>query len=299
MRIRIVAALTATALALGTVDAAAAAAPAQASATTTARADAGALSTPVYFIHGFEYSAKDDCAGTWGDAEKEARRSGLTGPFITWGAYKNDIGCTRKVGGNQNTRIQELGRLLAWDIYDNYSKKGRPVDVLAHSMGGLVIAAAVAGVHRYGASSSAWPHYLLVSNVATLSTPWSGASALAALCTLWKRYMQCNDLRPGSGFLRWLASYQNPQGRGGTDWTVIGAFDDKTVHATSGAGMKAKHSVLYTSGQGITHARLPHLVSGSTWKVQYSNDFDRSATATSTAGGPARWAVGALHDGTL
>src|SRR5438445_446765 len=101
-----------------------------------------------------------------------------------------------------------------------------------------------------------------------LSTPWKGASSLAALCTLWKQYKQCSDLRPGSGFLKWLASYQNPQGKGGTDWTIIGAFDDTTVHAPSGVGMNAKHSVLYTAKQGITHSKLPHLVSGSTWKAR-------------------------------
>jgi len=296
MRTRIAAAITAAMLAFGT---AAAAAPAQALTASAVQPDASALSTPIYFIHGFEYNAKNNCASTWGDAEKAARNFGFTGSFITWGIYKNDVNCTRKVNGNQNSRIQELGRLLAWDIYNHYSKYGKKVDVMAHSMGGLIIGAAITGVHKYGATSSAWPNYLLVSNVSTLSTPWKGASSLATLCTLWNQYKQCSDLRPGSGFLKWLASYQNPQGRGGTDWTLIGAYEDSTVHVTSGVGMKAKHTVVYLGGQSITHSKLPHLVNGYSWNVRYSDDYDKTATATSTAGGPARWAVGALFDSSM
>src|SRR5438445_2534505 len=133
MRIRIMAVLTAATLTPGIATAAAPVQAATSTAVSTTQPAASALSTPIYFVHGFEYRARDNCTNTWGDAEKEARRSGFIGPFVTWGSYRNDAGCTRKVDGNQNTSIQELGRLLAWDIYDNYSKKGRPVDVLAHS----------------------------------------------------------------------------------------------------------------------------------------------------------------------
>jgi surface antigen len=72
-----------------------------------------------------------------------------------------------------------LSCLLAWYIEDNYSSKGRPVNVLAHSMGGLLIRAALA---FSGPANS--PHHLtgfpttslLVDYVVTVATPQGGLS---------------------------------------------------------------------------------------------------------------------------
>lgn len=83
------------------------------------------------------------------------------------GSGKKDVNCARKVNGNLDTRIQELGRRLAWDIYKHYSRHGKKVDVVGHSMGGQVIRAAITGVNKYG-SSSKWPDYLYVEEVVTL-----------------------------------------------------------------------------------------------------------------------------------
>jgi len=63
--------------------------------------------------------------------------------------------------------------------------------------------------------------------------------------------------------------------------------------------MKAKHTVVYLGGQGITHSKLPHLVNGYTWNLRYSDNYDHTATQTSSGGAPVRWAVGALFDSSM
>ncbi|MFJ2591339.1 esterase/lipase family protein, partial [Streptomyces sp. NPDC087538] len=57
-----------------------------------------------------------------------------------------------------------------------YSAKGQTVDLVGHSMGGLIIRAALAG---YAKGDPTWPDTLYVEDVVTLGTPhkaaWLGA----------------------------------------------------------------------------------------------------------------------------
>ncbi|MCW2917064.1 MAG: hypothetical protein JWN52_5132 [Actinomycetia bacterium] len=272
----------------------------------TAQSPAGAApvrtnskSEAVYFIHGSDVmhtkvgGAGDNCKSTWNTAMSSLRSRGWTGEFTTWGYYKNDTNCTRKVDGNLNTRIQELGRLLAWDIYTHYSSSGKSVDVVAHSMGGLVIRAAITGTRRYGGKADhTWPPYLYVEDVATLSTPFSG-NQLATACTVAYGWKQCSDMRPGSGFLSWAG--QNPQSNQGTDWTLIGASDDGTVSSGAAIGMNATHKAIYAAGQGLKHSKLPHAGAGGTWKLKYSNNNGSSWTSTSAGPGPLKLVGNALY----
>ncbi|WP_433182248.1 esterase/lipase family protein [Actinoallomurus sp. CA-150999] len=252
----------------------------------------------VYFIHGVDAmhtdvnGGGDDCKGTWNTAMSALRKRGWTGDFVTWGFYKKDTNCTRKYDGNLNTRIQELGRLLAWDIYDHYTKKGKSVDVVGHSMGGLIVRAAITGVNRYGATSSKWPKRLYIEDVATLSTPFTGTS-WATTCTVAYGWKQCSDMRPGSGFLKW--SGQNPQSAQGTDWTLIGASDDDTITSGAATGMDAKHKVIYAAHQGLEHSALPHKGPGTGWTMRYSNDNGKTWKSTTKGAGPIRRVGDALY----
>lgn len=227
----------------------------------------------VYFIHGLDGqhlevdNAKQDCKKVWGKAMSDLRANGWKGKFVTWGYYKKDTNCTRKVKGNLDTRIQELGRLLAWDIYKNYSRHGKKVDVVGHSMGGQVIRAAITGVNKYG-SSSKWPDYIYVEDVATLGSPFKGAG-VARTCAA-QGHKQCSDLKPGSGFLSWAG--QNPQSRMKTDWTLIGSSDDDVVHSGSAIGMKAAHKVVYYVNQGLEHSSIKSAGGNRKYKFKWSDD---------------------------
>ncbi|MQY02482.1 alpha/beta hydrolase [Actinomadura macrotermitis] len=250
-------------------------------------AAAAGSADPVYLVHGVQWDGGADCASAWRQATPELRGQGLRGPVVMWGYYKGDRNCTRKYDGGRDTSVKELGRRLAWDIYLRHSRQGRYVNVLAHSMGGLVTAAALAGVRKYGGRSAAWPPYLRVRNAVTLSTPFRGTTCSA-------RYRQCTDLRAGSALLRWLAASPNPQGRGGTDWTLIGAHDDTRVKTSSALGMKARHKDVYAAGQHITHVNLHHLAGPGNWKLAWSADYGKHVHRTAKGKSPLRLAAMAL-----
>lgn len=246
-----------------------------------------AVKDPVYLIHGVQWDGGTDCETSWKDAKTALRRQGFKGPLITWGYYRGDRHCTTGYQGTLNTSVPELGRRLAWEIYNRYSRHGKQVSILGHSMGGLIAAAALAGVQKNSGKSRAWPPYLRVRNAVTLSSPFKGVTCVYAQA-------QCKDLKTGSSFLRWLGTTPNPQGRGGTDWTLIGAYDDRRVSARSGLGTKAKHKVAYLAGQNITHSNLHHLSAGGHWRFRYSNNWGDVFYQTAKGGAPLRVAAAAL-----
>ncbi len=118
---------------------------------------------------------------------------------------------------------------MADDLADVIATKydGKPVDVIAEGGAGLLL--------RY-----AIEHHpqLKVEDAVTVGTPHAGSSALADACG-------CNELQPGSAFLKGLA--RNPQGAGGTDWSAIGSDADPIVSGESAVGMDAEHRTLYVT----------------------------------------------------
>lgn len=271
----------------------------EASAATPSRSKG--VKNAVYFVHGLDGkhlevgNAKQDCKAVWGKAMSDLRAKGWKGKFVTWGYYKKNVNCTRKVNGNLDTRIQELGRLLAWDIYKNYSRHGKKVDVVGHSMGGQVIRAAITGVNKYG-SSSKWPDYLYVEDVVTLGSPFKGAG-IARTCAA-QGHKQCSDLKPGSNFLSWAG--QNPQSRMKTDWTLIGSSDDDAVHSGSAIGMKAKHKVVYYVNQGLEHSSIKSAGGNKKYKYKWTDDYGShwisNTDRPTNQRAPLRYAYEALKD---
>lgn len=266
---------------------------------------AGAANRPVYFVHGLSLSASADCA-MWGTMARAFNSWGLKGRvdlarlrggevgFHTVGYYYGDRGCNTTVdasgdhaqapgpqpppqgvqahrggGHTPNTSIEHLAHHLAWSIYDAYSVRGKPIDVVAHSMGGLVVRYALAATQR---GVAGFPPYLRVEDVVTLGTPhggWRGPFGVG---------VQVTQMTAGSDLLKALerAGY-NPQGRGGTDWTTVGSDDDNAVAADRAAGtdrdrdprsryIGSRHKIWYTGVNDIEHG-----------------DYYRSSTASSTA----------------
>jgi triacylglycerol esterase/lipase EstA (alpha/beta hydrolase family) len=221
------------------------------------------MTEPVYLVHGYSADGTD-CQQRWGPAMEAWRKAGWEGGFHTVGYYEGDSSCNTKIAAaNRSTPIQQLGSQLAWDIYLQYSRHGRSVDVVGHSMGGLIARVALTGVSR---GWDGFPPFVYVEDAVTLGTPHGGVSAS------WVRSCdetQCVQMRPGSKFLRVLASVgQNPQSNQGTDWTLIGSEDDATVAWQSAVASRAApsmrpgHPVLYRRGEGIGHGDLASTVSG-------------------------------------
>ncbi|MFG2002396.1 esterase/lipase family protein [Spirillospora sp. NPDC048911] len=269
--------------------------PASAQAASPATAAPTAAAGAVYFVHGIDWNhssagdAQINCESAWKAAKAALTGRGWTGSLVTWGFYAKDTRCTRKFNGTLNTRIQELGRKLAWDIHDNHTKQGEPVDVVGHSMGGLIVRAAIEGVRRYGQNAD-WPDSLQIRDVVTFSAPHTG-TGWATTCTALRGWKQCSDMRPGSGFLSWAG--QNPQAAGGTDWTLIGASDDDMITSGSATGMRAKHKWIYASGQGLEHSTVKNKGAESTgWKARYTDDYATTWLNQTNGAGP----LGLMHD---
>ncbi|QKW40220.1 hypothetical protein HUT06_06555 [Actinomadura sp. NAK00032] len=222
--------------------------------------------TPVYLIKGYRQKVTDTgCASKWSGAVKAMRGWGWTGKFHRVGYYSTDNpkNCVRIAKGSNDTSIKDLGRKLAQNIYKNYSSKGQTVDIVAHSMGGLVARAAIAGYARH---EPGWPPRLLIQDVVTLGTPHQGALYPMA-CAVNK---QCREMSGTNSFLNWLGTTL-PQADGGTDWTLIATDRDEAVNSSSAAAghVGAQHRVRYAGAANLRHSDLRTRVSGH-YRLNYS-----------------------------
>ena len=219
-------------------------------------------SKPVVYVHGYNAFGDGADCNMWSSMDNTLRSWGLTGPKVTVKYYFGDTNCTKALqnygtGGrhfdpgyanwDRYVRLEHLGYRLAWMLYNEYSSKGITVDVVAHSMGGLIARYALSQVARGHVD---FPPYLYVEDAVTLGTPHSG-TGWASFC--WTT--QCEQMRPGSSFVNWLATNApNPQGSGGTDWTAIGSYNDEIVSESSAVAMSASHKILYLPSADVVHS---------------------------------------------
>ena len=190
-------------------------------------------------------------------------------------------------------RIEHLGYRLAWMIYTEYSSKGITVDIVSHSMGGLITRYALAQI---GATT---PTSRRTSTSRTRSRSARPTPAPAGPNWCWTT--QCSQMRPGL-VVRELARRRTARTRradGGTDWTAdrllrrrgrlggVGGVDERRPQ---GAVPRQRRRGPQRLLQG--HHRQP--------------DRRRAATATTAAPGrpgydapwPVRWTDYALLYGT-
>lgn len=203
---------------------------------------------PVLLIHGFSISAGHDCEEYWGEQKEEIQKE--KGPddaplreVATVGWYEHDEGCDVDLPDltlpnvslldpdplddpafTQSTPMAEVAAALKSWIFHTYSINGRSVDIVAHSMGGIVTRKML----------DDWGSELLVSDVVTLGTPHGGVQALhlAPFCLA---IGQCTEAAADSDFMSSLA--ENPQASAGTRWTLIGADNDQVVGQGTGIEM--------------------------------------------------------------
>lgn len=210
---------------------------------------------PVIFVHGFNRSADTNCAAAWHNARLVLKQHTWRARSYTFGFYRGDRNCDMHANGTTDTRIQNVGAALARRIYKHFTSKGIAVDIVAHSMGGLVAKAAIQGTNLYGKQSRKWPSRLYVEDVVTLGTPHRGAN-FTNTCTF--THEQCSDMRVGNtGFLKWVG--HRPQSQMGTDYTFVTSTGDNTVSERSATdGHSGPHWVRYeeTLDKEVTHSGL-------------------------------------------
>jgi hypothetical protein len=242
------------------------------------------LST-VLFVHGYQPTGATTCTEVWGDGNggiaKDVYRSlGYSSAQLrTIGYYTGDTQCDAYLPGtaDRNTPIEVLANRLAWFIYQNYSQYGVNVDLVAHSMGGLIASVAISGTQHPTSdpfnntvNAFSWPPYIYVQDVSTLNTPFQGATQ-DAFCSVAQNTTQCREMSDAGGYqvngidrpnflAYWIKNWGNPQayylnGRGGTDWTLIGSSADWVVGEQSALQWSnpvvVGHKVLYVGGGGV------------------------------------------------
>lgn len=220
------------------------------SATSPVAEAASSKSTTVLVVHGFDggsdevndlaLDSQTVCnAGTmqrWSDGLRERGWTDVR----TVGYYAGDdcdldIPWASRWNNTVFASLDELGLEFAWLVYNNFTVHGRPVAISAHSMGGLVVRRALAGVQG---RQLGFPPGMWVQDVVTQGTAHGGAP-LAAICPA--VMMQCEQMQPLSLFLAFLG--HNPQGRDRnrvtqtTDWTLLGSACDEIVSGASATSM--------------------------------------------------------------
>jgi len=235
-------------------------------------APAPRLAKPIIYVHGFENSSSANCQQfnpmkTF--FENHAPR--FTSTHLTVKYYDGDTNCGynlnahgshsvhfasghRNGGHTPETNIRHLGYHLAWFVWDKYSQDGRHVDIVAHSMGGLITRYAMAQTAH---NDPDFPPNLLVDDIVTLGTPHNGPRALSSLgcAIIFTSPLQCDQMDGGSDFQQFLDDHAaNPKPIQRTDWTTLGSDDDNHVASDSATGMGGNSTkVVFTSADDIEH----------------------------------------------
>jgi len=235
---------------------------------------------PTIFLHGYNGG---NCEADWGFLLDHLRANGWTGGFYIPRYMSSDTSCNARPGvamgcmscfgahdywfghtgttHSNNTSIRHLAWHLANYISANWSSKGIAVDVVAHSMGGLLI--------RYAMSKQGVDGFprLRVEDVITLGSPHNGAHFAALTGTV-----EGAEMEPSSTLIAWLKTWgQDPQGIGGSDWTNIGSHGDLIVQEDSATSMAVPHRWRYTTSPNwIMHTDyMKSSAEGSTRRAQY------------------------------
>lgn len=212
-------------------------------------AGAGQQPADVLLVHGYgDARAGQDCNGqVWRDALEHSGRARQA--ITTIGYYAGDRravghgpGCDAVIGDGaaSNTRpIEDLARDLARYIDRHHGS--RPVNVVGHSMGGLIARVALLG------SARGWPGFpprLEVDNVVALGAPYRGLGP-AVLDA--HHDPQWDQMKPGSAFLQRMHAEGELGQRwaAGTDWTLVGSEEDWTVPADSALDGEARADQKY------------------------------------------------------
>jgi hypothetical protein len=218
-----------------------------------ARAYVVASSWPVVLVHGFSSTSSDDCQAEFPQVKAYLAAHNWTGGVISVGYYSADTNCDTSIvnwsalhdpidhcaldyevagmDGTNNEDLRHVACELDWYLYDNWWVHGWNVDLVAHSMGGLIA--------RWGmaASGGSLPTVRYTQDIFTAGTPHEGlAQILPCGC------VQAQEMFTTDPFIQALqTSGQNPQGTAGTTWTMIGSYCD----GTTAIGMDGGHKVRY------------------------------------------------------
>jgi pimeloyl-ACP methyl ester carboxylesterase len=259
-----------------------------ASASTPSAASAKDVNRPLILVHGHEADSGVNCNGTWKDLMRHYRWFGYKGPFHPVRYYRDDTTCTAFYGAGSSPRIssatsddkiEDVARAFAWYVYNSFNRHGKAVNVLAHSMGGLVVRYAIDQVQR---KKPGWPPAIVIPSVLTFGTPHNGIELgpFFAGCRATGDSGQCRQMDKSASFIEYLRkNARSPQGAYGTWWSLAGSHADKTVDEASAIDMSVKYKLRWASEVDIEHSEYMHERAGG----DFTPDAHCWATATGVA----------------
>jgi pimeloyl-ACP methyl ester carboxylesterase len=199
---------------------------------------------PVVVIHGF--GGGKACPGF--DVTKEAaagliKVGGSEHRFDAIAYYACDTDGTVCDHANADTPLETIAAHIASCLHAKYGR--HQIDVVGFSSGGDIARAMIAKDPT-----------LDVANAVQVAAPNDGAQNLNC-----PAYYQCKEMKKGSKFLTWLHRHPVPQGKHGTDWSVIGSDCDYIVPVASALDNPGAHTLRF-SMPCYGHRRYPNDVSG-------------------------------------
>ncbi|MFW0786438.1 hypothetical protein AAFP35_18225 [Gordonia sp. CPCC 206044] len=254
----------------------------------------------IYLVHGYNDAGGSDCASLWGNAIDYFTSRGVDKSSIhTVGYYAGDKNCKDDVArADTDTRIKHVAAALANHIYNTDTRQGKSVDIVAHSMGGLVTRVAILG------SALGWKGFpagkLKVGDVVTLATPHQGIIDRDKY-----KSVQWDSMEPGSTFLEVL---QEPAHRldqpwaKGIDWSFVGSNEDTTVFAGSGYDkdrpVQHKYRYLPDADHNISHTAMRTLKpGGGKYNLRYWHAREGKPHDTTNGWAPLETAFNAVDRG--
>jgi hypothetical protein len=153
-------------------------------------------------------------------------------------------GLTEEYVHTGNTNIRHVAYHFAWMVQQEFG--GGPVNVVGHSMGGLVVRYALSAVQR---GDPDFPAKLVIPQVVTVGTPFLGGPRyFGRLCNWWD---QCVDLQQGTDrsevqwFFDQVEGNAPPRGSGRSDWSQIHSMHDGIAPPAESLQFAAHHQYVY------------------------------------------------------
>ncbi|GHE27871.1 hypothetical protein GCM10017771_42790 [Streptomyces capitiformicae] len=231
----------------------------------------------VLLVHGIDWigEASFDCESGWKNLKSEFKEHFWKGSVRSVAFYKKDKNCDLRIASaGANDGIDKLGKALANKIYSEYTSKGKSVDLVGHSMGGLVIRDALSGVAK---KRPGYPSKLYVEDAVTLGTPHNGTWSSQCI------YTACAQMKKGSTYIANLK--KNPQSAQGTDWTAIASDADEAVGEDTATGGDVRHWVRYKNIPGKKDHSLLRTTRNKTLTLKWRN-LPKAATGWRSGDAP-------------
>jgi len=195
------------------------------------------LATVVAPVAGDGILQATDCNNYWAEQRDYYMDANPAGEVVTIGFYSDDTGCNVNVDTERDNSIYTSITTIAEELYvyirTHYAEHNQAVDIVAHSMGGIIVRKMLED----------WGHEIMVDEVVTLGTPHGGHNSISGwlycppLPGVIPNPVQCEQTKAGSSYMESLE--QNPQSADTpTSWTLIATDADTTVGAGTGTDME-------------------------------------------------------------